>query len=81
MRGKVSRWGNSLAIRIPKSVADEAGMREDLEVEIRCENASVVVEPSDTADEPTLDELLEGLTPDKVHGELDWGPPVGKEVW
>ncbi|MCA9822712.1 MAG: AbrB/MazE/SpoVT family DNA-binding domain-containing protein [Dehalococcoidia bacterium] len=81
MRGKVSRWGNSLAVRIPKAIAEEAGIAENAVVEIRNEDTGIVVEPTRDSDDPTLDELLEGLTPDKVHGEFDWGPPAGKEVW
>jgi antitoxin MazE len=81
MRGKVSRWGNSLAIRIPKAVANEAGIGEDRPIEIRVEHSTIVVEPLAADEEPTLEELVAGITPENRHGETDWGPPAGREVW
>jgi antitoxin MazE len=26
-------------------------------------------------------DLVEGITPENLHGEIDWGKPVGKEIW
>jgi antitoxin MazE len=80
VRGKVSRWGNSLAIRIPKSLADEAGIGEDRQVELRLEHSAIIVEPI-ALDEPSLEDLIAGITPENRHGETDWGPSVGREVW
>lgn len=80
MRGKIARWGNSLALRIPKSVAEEAGLDEDGPVEIRVESSTIVVERV-VDDDPTLEELVAGITPENRHEATDWGPPVGREVW
>jgi antitoxin MazE len=80
MRTRVDRWGNSLGVRIPKAIAEEAGLREGTHVEIDVENGAVTMRR--TKPQYTLDELLEGLTPDMVHSE--WGDveDVGRErIW
>jgi antitoxin MazE len=81
MRGKVSRWGNSLAIRIPKSLVDEVGFGEDDQIEIRVESSKLVVARATTREEFTLDELLDQIPEGLQDEEVDWGPPVGREVW
>jgi antitoxin MazE len=80
MKTRVQKWGNSLALRIPKSFAAEAGLREDAPVDLSLVNGKLVIRP--LAPEPlTLDELLRGVTDDNLHGEWDTGPAVGREVW
>lgn len=71
-RLKVCRWGHSFAVRIPAAAAKQLRLQPGSEV-------SVILETADR--EPTLDELLEGVTPERVGGEVDWGPAVGKEAW
>ncbi len=80
MRTKVQRWGNSLAVRIPKIFAEEVGLKDDSPVELRLEKGGLVLEPS-ASWAPSLDELLEGVTEENRHAEVDTGPPQGKEVW
>lgn len=80
MNQHVRRWGNSAAVRIPASTLAAAGLKPDDPVEVREENGRIVIERA--RPEPiTLDWLLQGITPENLHGEIDWGPPVGKEVW
>lgn len=80
MKTRVQKWGNSLALRIPKSFAAEAGLAEDVPVELSLVKGKLVVEPiTETA--PTLEELLRGVTDENLHGEWDTGPAVGREVW
>ena len=79
MRSQVQKWGNSLALRIPKSFALEAGLREDGVVDLALVEGKLVVTPR--AEPILLDQLLEGITPDNIHGEQDFGGPVGNEVW
>lgn len=76
MRTKVRRWGNSLAIRIPRSLAEELALAESADVELRAEQGRLVVLPTR---QWTLDELVEGINAENQHGEMDWGPPVGRE--
>ncbi|MBL8112027.1 MAG: AbrB/MazE/SpoVT family DNA-binding domain-containing protein [Acidobacteria bacterium] len=80
MRTRVQKWGNSLALRIPKAFALELGMQEDGEVELTVEKGRLVAVPP-IVPVYTLDELLAGVRPSNLHSESDWGPPVGKEVW
>ena len=80
MVGKIEQWEGSLGVRIPQSIADQAQFRAGHTVTITLENGRLVVSPQ----APTvfsLEELLAGITPDNVHGEIDWGPAVGNEVW
>jgi len=80
MRAKVQKWGNSLALRIPKAFALEVGFERDLEVELFVQRGRLVAEPRATPSY-TLEELLAEVRPSNLHGETDWGPPVGKEIW
>jgi len=77
VKTRVQRWGNSLAIRIPRPVADEAGLIEGAPVVLSVEGSAVVVRRQRL----DLEALLAKVTPENVHGEIDTGPPVGREVW
>jgi len=80
MKTKVQRWGNSLAVRIPKSFAEEVGLKDDSAVEMRLVEGGLLVQPLSTA-APTLDELLDGVTESNLHREVDTGPAQGSEAW
>jgi antitoxin MazE len=83
MKARVQKWGNSLAVRIPKALATETGLGENTEVELTSDNGRIVVTPRKRKHKPkyTIEEMLRGITPDTLHGEIDFGPPVGREVW
>ena len=78
MRAKVQKWGSSLAVRIPAPMAQEAGLRADLDVEVSIERGALVLAP--TRRRYTLEELVAGITPENRHEEIDFGPPVGREI-
>ena len=78
---KVQKWGNSLALRLPKVLADEADIQFDSPVEITVRDHSIVVEPVRKRKIFDLDQLLSEVTPENCHGETDFGMPAGKEVW
>ena len=80
MQSRVQKWGNSLALRIPKSFAQEVGIDRDAPVDISLENGKLVIEP---ISKPvlTLEQLLSQVTEDNIHHEVDTGPAVGKEIW
>jgi antitoxin MazE len=80
MNTHVQRWGNSLAIRIPKAFAEETGLQPNDEVEITVRDGQIVVTPRKTKTY-TLEELAEKITEENRHDEWDMGPAVGKEVW
>ena len=75
----IQRWGNSLAIRIPKAFAAQAQLSENSDVEISLEGDRIVLTPARR--QWPLDELLQGITPSNVHGEIHWGEKRGKETW
>lgn len=80
MKARIQKWGNSLALRIPKSFAQEVGLNQDGLVELSLVNGQLIVSP---LSEPpvTLEDLLAGITAENIHKEVDTGPAVGKEVW
>lgn len=80
MQSKVQKWGNSLALRIPKSFASEIGLAEETAVELTLVEGRLVVTP---VAQPrfSLDELLAKITNDNLHSEQDTGPPQGNEAW
>jgi antitoxin MazE len=80
MKTRVRKWGNSLALRIPKTFAAEAGISEDTPVDLSLVKGKLVIKPS-FGEALTLEDLLRGLTDKNIHGQWDTGPAVGKEVW
>jgi antitoxin MazE len=80
MKTRVQKWGNSLALRIPKSFAAEAGLQANAPVELSLVDGTLIVKRT-PPQVLTLDELLRGITEDNVPGEWDTGPAAGKEVW
>jgi len=80
MQTRVQKWGNSLALRIPKAFADEIAIMPDSPVEVTIIDGKLVVVPVEEP-EITLEELLAGITPDNLHGEVSAGAAVGNEVW
>lgn len=79
MRAIVKKWGNSAAVRIPSAVMEQARLEIDQTVEVRVEGGSVVIEPL-AAPEYSLDDLLAEVTPENLHEEESFGPPVGRET-
>jgi antitoxin MazE len=79
MLARVRKWGNSLAVRIPKAFADEAGLEQDGEVKVSLVDGRIVIEPSDAI--LTLDQLLAQVTEENLHREVNTGPAIGREAW
>lgn len=76
----VSKWGNSLGIRIPMPIANQINLKEGTGVSFTVIDGSLVIKP-ERRKKYTLDELLEGMTSENVHEEVNMGQPVGNEVW
>ncbi|MBE9915792.1 AbrB/MazE/SpoVT family DNA-binding domain-containing protein [Paenibacillus donghaensis] len=74
---QVQKWGNSLGIRIPKSLALKVGIKEGSEVDLDVEDGHLVIKPKSA----TLDELLAQVTPKNLHKEVSTGEPQGQESW
>ncbi len=80
MKAQLRKWGNSLAVRIPKPVADAAKLREGDRLEFRVARPGAV-QIRVAKSKPTLAHLIGGITADNRHEETDWGKPKGNEVW
>jgi antitoxin MazE len=80
MKTRVQKWGNSLALRIPKSFAAEVGLDPNSSVEMSLRDGKLVVVPSEKS-KFTLKQLLARVTEENLHHEVDTGPAVGGEVW
>jgi len=80
MQTKIKKWGNSLALRIPKSFALNANLRQDELVDISVDKERIIITPIGEK-EYSLDDLLAGVSENNLHGEFDTGAPVGKEIW
>ncbi|MEP7325652.1 MAG: AbrB/MazE/SpoVT family DNA-binding domain-containing protein [Gemmatimonadota bacterium] len=79
MQARISKWGNSLAVRIPRTMLSDLGLVEGDSMEILVENGRLMITP--VPREYRLDELVEGITAENQHSETDWGPPQGAESW
>lgn len=77
MRINISKWGHSLAVRIPSAFARQLGVVEGSELEISADDSSIVLSKPGY----TLESLLKNLTQDNLHGETKTGRPVGREEW
>jgi antitoxin MazE len=80
MKTRVQKWGNSLALRIPKSFAEEAGMAKETPVEMSLADGNLVITPL-AKPKRTLKQLLAAVTSENLHHELDTGRPLGNETW
>lgn len=78
----VAKWGGggSLAVRIPQNLAKELHLAEGAEIDLDIVNGSLVMKPR-IRKRYSLDELINGITPENIHAEIDSGIAVGNEVW
>ncbi|MFH0802261.1 MAG: AbrB/MazE/SpoVT family DNA-binding domain-containing protein [bacterium] len=80
MRAKVQKWGNSLALRIPKSFAEDIQIQLGTSVELSTRDETLVVTPLRNI-KYTLEGLLSGVNEQNIHEELDLGSSYGREAW
>jgi len=78
MKTKICKWGNSLAVRIPNVLATQVAFSEGSEIEMSAEQNRLVIQPKKSFN---LIDMLEGVTPENLHQEIDTGSARGKEVW
>jgi antitoxin MazE len=77
MRARLTQWGNSLGVRIPKVFAVQMGMSDGSEVDVALHGSRLVV----SQPLPSLKKLLRSITPSMLHGETQTGHVTGREVW
>ena len=80
METRVQRWGNSLAVRIPKPLADEVGLKDNSPVKLSLRDKKLVIAPV-VKPAMSLEQLLAQVTQDNLHREVDTGPALGGEAW
>ena len=80
MRAHIGKWGNSLALRIPKAFAADANLNEGTPVELTLVGGRLIAAPV-RAPRISLRRLLAGIRREQLHGETAWGARVGKERW
>ncbi len=80
MKTRVRKWGNSLALRIPKSFAQEVGLENASAVNVSLVKGKLVIALV-AKSKPSLQQLLARITPENVHDETDLGMSVGREIW
>lgn len=76
----VKKWGNSFVMCIPGSAIQDLGLSENSSVQIVSNGVVATIQP-EKRKEISLDELVVAITPDNIHEEVDWGDPIGKEIW
>jgi antitoxin MazE len=83
MKTEFTRWGNSLALRIPAAFAKELGASEGKKAEMTVENGALVIKVVGPRKRRrySLEQLIDGITEENRHPEIDWGRPVGNEAW
>lgn len=78
MRVKLAQSAGGLALEIPEPLVRAAQLQDGETVDLREEAGRLVLQPLTAVD---LDALIDGITDENRHGEIDFGPAVGREVW
>jgi antitoxin MazE len=81
MRSSIKKWGNSLAVRLPMPLLKSTDLQEGTAVEISMSGQNIIIQPVNEPDEYDLALLVEKITDENLHAEIDTGKPVGNEIW
>jgi len=79
MKTKIQKWGNSLGVRLPKSIAEQKSLRAGLGVSVVVKNNQIVLEPEE--EEISLNSMVFKINSENQHSEMDWADAHGKEIW
>jgi len=79
MKATIQKWGNSLAIRIPRNITKDTKVAEGSNIDIMVENGNIVLSPRKK--EYSLKELLKNITNENIHSEISTGDQIGGEIW
>ena len=79
MKTRIQRWGNSLALRIPKAFAAQASLEENSSVDLELDGDTLVVRAARR--EWALEELVDCISQSNVHRAVSWGGTRGSEIW
>ena len=82
MTTKIQKWGNSQGVRIANQVLQKAHLKVGDEVDITVQDGVIVVEPrKKIRGKYCLEDLVAEIPDDYQGGEVEWGPPSGREIW
>ncbi len=76
----IKKWGNSQGIRIPRNILDAVHLHSDEKVEIHVIDGKIVIQKASVFPR-NIEELFAGYDGEYQEKEIDWGQPVGNEVW
>lgn len=79
MRAQIRKWGNSLGLRLPKSIAMQAGIEDETVVEIEIFNNTIKI--TKIVEDLTLDRMLDEITVENLHSEIETNNSTGEESW
>lgn len=77
----LQKWGNGTGVRLPKKVVEAAQLKINQPLEVTIKDKSVILTPITDSSVISIETLLEGVTPDKINGELNWGEDIGAEQY
>jgi antitoxin MazE len=79
MKTKIQKWGNSLGVRLPKSITEQKALKEGRGVSIMIKDNQIVIEPIE--EDETLESIMAAVSPDNLPREIDWAEEQGNEIW
>ena len=80
MKTKAQKWGNSLAVRLPKGITEQAGVVVNDTLDIEVAEGVILLKPR-RRQKYRLNDLMKGMTKQNMPAGIDFGRPVGREVW
>lgn len=80
METKIQKWGNSLGVRLPKSIATGQELEAGSVVKLSLLDKKIIIERVSKST-PTIKDLVSQITNSNLHAVVDWGKPRGKEIW
>ncbi len=78
MNTQIKKWGNSLAVRLPKNILDKTNLKEGEFIFLDFKHGFITLKPA--VKKETLEDFVNKITPQNRHGEVDWGEDVGNEI-
>ena len=80
LRATVGKWGNSAAVRIPATLLTQANLSDKQAIDLVLSDGKITLEPV-TKQDLNLEDLVAQITPNNLHSEVEFGEPIGKEIF
>jgi antitoxin MazE len=79
---KVQKWGNSQGLRLAKQLLEDAHISVGDDVDVTIRDGTIIIAPiKRIRGKRSLQEMVSRIPKDYKAGEVDWGNPLGSEVW